>query len=182
MVSERDSLKRRSDALEKEILRRSSATTPAPPTCPACPTLPPVAAPLPTSEASAAPATPAPTVAAQQHAIQTPLQLYGHKVFNNVSARLATGRTGYSVHIISHSHWDREWYRPLEAFARLMVTVVDGVVSHLQRPETGIEHFHWDSQAVLVQDYLAARPESRVSVCLFVSGRVTQSHCASHSN
>jgi alpha-mannosidase len=44
----------------------------------------------------------------------------------------------------------------------LQVTVVDGVVSSLDRTnETGIEHFHWDSQSVLVQDYLAARPESR---------------------
>ena len=50
---------------------------------------------------------------------------YGDKVYIESSKRrkefeekLSNGRKSLSVHIISHTHWDREWYRTQEEFNR----------------------------------------------------------------
>lgn len=58
------------------------------------------------------------------------------------------------VHVVAHTHWDREWYRPEPAFRQRLVALVDGL---LERP--GAYPFLLDGQAVLLEDYLAVRPE-----------------------
>ncbi len=32
------------------------------------------------------------------------------------------------VHLIAHTHWDREWYLPLGAFRARLVPMVDGLL------------------------------------------------------
>lgn len=144
-------------------------STPAPATATPTPPTPPPDTPAPeTAPAATCPACPtlaqlAQAVTSAPQSIHVPQVVpYGHVVFDTVSARIKQRKPGVSLHIVSHSHWDREWYRPLEAFARLMVSTVDNVVAQLVRGrETGVAHFHWDSQSVLVEDYLAARPEAQ---------------------
>jgi mannosylglycerate hydrolase len=63
------------------------------------------------------------------------------------------------VVLVSHSHWDREWYRPFEAFRARLVDLVDAVLAHVHT-DPGFR-FLLDGQAIVVEDYLAIRPARR---------------------
>ena len=60
------------------------------------------------------------------------------------------------VHIVSHTHWDREWYHSFERFRQRLVALIDDL---LDAPPDRRESFLLDGQAILIEDYLAARPE-----------------------
>jgi mannosylglycerate hydrolase len=60
------------------------------------------------------------------------------------------------VHVVTHTHWDREWYHPLERFRQHLVTLVDEL---LDDPPAANESFLLDGQAIIVEDYLEVRPE-----------------------
>ena len=32
------------------------------------------------------------------------------------------------VHIVSHTHWDREWYHPAERFRQRLVALIDDLL------------------------------------------------------
>ena len=61
--------------------------------------------------------------------------------------------------LVSHFHWDREWYRPFEAYRARLVDAVDRVLDLLDA-DPGYR-FLLDGQAIVVEDYLAVRPERR---------------------
>ncbi len=64
------------------------------------------------------------------------------------------------VYIVSHTHWDREWYWPFRRFRVNLERVVHQVLEELESdPE--FRHFLLDGQAVLLEDYLGVRPEDR---------------------
>lgn len=67
------------------------------------------------------------------------------------------------VHLIPHTHWDREWYLPLGGLRSRLVAMVDGLIDLLER-EPAIPSFLLDGQTVLLEDYLAVRPERRGQV------------------
>ncbi|HEX7083711.1 MAG TPA: hypothetical protein VF186_06325 [Gaiellaceae bacterium] len=61
------------------------------------------------------------------------------------------------VHVVPHTHWDREWYLPFQRFRLRLVDVVDEVLDLLERsPEY---RFTLDGQLATVDDYLEIRPE-----------------------
>jgi alpha-mannosidase len=60
------------------------------------------------------------------------------------------------IHIVSHTHWDREWYQPLERFRQRLVALIDELLDDPPPPE---ESFLLDGQAIILEDYLAVRPE-----------------------
>lgn len=63
------------------------------------------------------------------------------------------------VRLVSHTHWDREWYRTYEAFRARLVDTVDRVLVLLaEDPEW---KFLLDGQAIVIEDYLEIRPERR---------------------
>jgi 2-O-(6-phospho-alpha-D-mannosyl)-D-glycerate hydrolase len=70
---------------------------------------------------------------------------------------------GLVFHLIPHTHWDREWYLPLGALRTRLVRMVDDLIDRLNR-EPEYRSFFLDGQAVLLEDYLAIRPERRVEV------------------
>ncbi|HEY7026878.1 MAG TPA: hypothetical protein VH438_04695 [Gemmatimonadales bacterium] len=70
---------------------------------------------------------------------------------------------GLVFHLIPHTHWDREWYLPLGALRTRLVRMVDDLIDRLNR-EPEYRSFSLDGQAVLLEDYLAIRPERRVEV------------------
>ena len=55
--------------------------------------------------------------------------------------------------IVSHTHWDREWYRTFEAFRARLVDTVDRVLDLLDEDPGWA--FLLDGQAIVVEDYLA---------------------------
>src|SRR5687768_9073271 len=60
------------------------------------------------------------------------------------------------VHVVSHTHWDREWYHPAERFRQRLVALIDELLEDL--PGEG-QCFLLDGQTVVVEDYLEIRPE-----------------------
>ncbi len=66
----------------------------------------------------------------------------------------------HSIHLISLTHWDREWRFPFEETRMLLVEMIDGLLDLLDR-EPAYKHYHLDGHSVLVEDYLEARPENR---------------------
>ncbi|MBC1471369.1 alpha-mannosidase [Listeria seeligeri] len=68
--------------------------------------------------------------------------------------------TRKKAHIISHSHWDREWFLPLESLRFKLVTLMDEVEGLLDM-EAGFNHFHMDGQMIMLEDYLAVKPAKR---------------------
>jgi glycosyl hydrolase family 38/alpha mannosidase-like protein len=62
------------------------------------------------------------------------------------------------VHLVPHTHWDREWYLPFQRFRMRLVDLVDGV---LERAEADRRFcFTFDGQTAMLDDYLAIRPEA----------------------
>ena len=75
------------------------------------------------------------------------------------------------VLIISHTHWDREWYRTFEAFRARLVDTVDRVLDQLD--EDPGWSFLLDGQSIVIEDYLAVRPYHRDRlVAAVASGRL----------
>ena len=64
-----------------------------------------------------------------------------------------------TVHVVSHTHWDREWYLPFQTFRLRLVKVVDQVLDLLEQ-DPDYRHFVLDGQAVALEDYLEIRPET----------------------
>jgi alpha-mannosidase len=63
----------------------------------------------------------------------------------------------FDVHVITHTHWDREWYLPAGRFRQRLVDLIDALLD--RPPEQGSVLL--DGQAVLLDDYLEVRPERR---------------------
>ena len=64
--------------------------------------------------------------------------------------------------LVSHFHWDREWYRTFEAYRARLVDAIDRVLD-LLATDLGYR-FVLDGQAVLLDDYLAVRPHRREEI------------------
>lgn len=65
----------------------------------------------------------------------------------------------YTAHIISHSHWDREWYFPLEQYRIRLVDMIDRLLDTLEQ-DGSYRAFLLDGHTALVEDYLAVKPQN----------------------
>lgn len=61
------------------------------------------------------------------------------------------------IHIVPHTHWDREWYKPYGFFRTKSVFVIDQAIEALEA-YPGFRHFMLDGQTSIVEDYLRIRP------------------------
>jgi mannosylglycerate hydrolase len=66
-------------------------------------------------------------------------------------------------HIISHTHWDREWYLPFEQFRIKLVALIDEL-RDIFRKEPDYKHFLLDGQTIILEDYLELRPEAETEL------------------
>src|ERR1700753_2568313 len=74
--------------------------------------------------------------------------------------------------VVPHTHWDREWYRPFEHFRLMLGSVVDEVLETLER-DAKFESFTLDGQAIVLEDYVAVRPENELRLrALIAAGRI----------
>ena len=63
----------------------------------------------------------------------------------------------YEIHVVPHTHWDREWYLPFERFRVILIEMIDYLLDVLDnKPEF---KFMLDGQTVILEDYLKIRPE-----------------------
>jgi hypothetical protein len=69
--------------------------------------------------------------------------------------------------LISHTHWDREWYLPFQEFRLKLVRLIDGMLDLLAR-DRGFRHFMLDGQTIVLEDYLALRPDREREIAAHV--------------
>jgi alpha-mannosidase len=69
-----------------------------------------------------------------------------------------------TAHIISHSHWDREWYLPFEKHRYYYIKLMNELILQFQKEGNAFQSFHLDGQTVLLEDYFAVHPEKREMV------------------
>ncbi len=65
-----------------------------------------------------------------------------------------------TFHIVTHTHWDREWHKTFEQFRMILVDLVDKLLDMLENDEQ-YTCFHLDGQTIVLDDYLEIRPENR---------------------
>ena len=63
------------------------------------------------------------------------------------------------AYLVSHTHWDREWYLPAVRFRQRLVELIDELLA-----DEGRASFLLDGQAIVLEDYLAVRPERRAEL------------------
>ncbi len=76
------------------------------------------------------------------------------------------------LHIISHTHWDREWYMSFEQHRMRLVELMDSLIVKMENDDAYC-YFHLDGQTIIVEDYLEIRPSMRERLfALINSGRI----------
>lgn len=76
------------------------------------------------------------------------------------------------IHIVSHTHWDREWYLTYEQFRLRLVGLVDRLLDLLESRDD-FAYFHLDGQTIVLEDYLELRPEQEPRLRkLIAAGRI----------
>ena len=74
--------------------------------------------------------------------------------------------------VVSHTHWDREWYLPFETFRARLVKVIDYLIELLEQ-DHNFKSFVLDGQTVVLEDYFDIRPEQRPRIARLVkAGRL----------
>lgn len=69
-------------------------------------------------------------------------------------------------YVISHTHWDREWYMPLEQMRLRLVDLLDHALTLLETEPTYI--FHLDAQTIVLEDYLSICIDKRPMLERFI--------------
>ena len=70
--------------------------------------------------------------------------------------------------IVSHTHWDREWYLSHAKHNYRLVKFFDALIDAMEKDEK-FRYFHLDGQIVIIEDYLAVRPEMEAKVRKFIA-------------
>jgi alpha-mannosidase len=75
------------------------------------------------------------------------------------------------IHLVPHTHWDREWYEPFQVFRMRLVELVDQLLDSMEAdPRLA---FTLDGQLATIDDYLEVRPEHRERIVrLIAEGRL----------
>ncbi|HEX8135708.1 MAG TPA: alpha-mannosidase [Actinomycetes bacterium] len=71
------------------------------------------------------------------------------------------------LHLVPHTHWDREWYQPFQRFRMRLVDLVDGVLERAGADRRFC--FTFDGQTAMLDDYLAIRPEAEPRIKALVA-------------
>jgi alpha-mannosidase len=78
-----------------------------------------------------------------------------------------------TVHVLPHTHWDREWYKPFQSFRMTLVDLVDDLLPLLEA-DPSYAHFMLDGQTAVIDDYLEIRPDAADRLRrLVTSGRLS---------
>lgn len=77
-----------------------------------------------------------------------------------------------NLHVISLTHWDREWRFPFQKTRMLLVKMMDDLLGTLENDKT-YGAFHLDGHTILLDDYCEVRPENADRIRKLVeSGRL----------
>jgi alpha-mannosidase len=67
------------------------------------------------------------------------------------------------VHIVSHTHWDREWHQTFQQFRLRLIQLIDQVLD-LLATDPAFPYFMLDGQTIVLADYIEIRPERRAEL------------------
>ena len=77
-----------------------------------------------------------------------------------------------TLHLVSHTHWDREWYLTFQQFRLKLVHLIDGLLDILEQ-DKNYKHFMLDGQTIVLDDYLLMRPEREADLRRYIqNGRI----------
>ena len=77
-----------------------------------------------------------------------------------------------TLHLVSHTHWDREWYQTYQQFRLKLVHLVDLRLDILDEDPDYL-YFMLDGQTVVLEDYLQVRPERENDLRRYIqNGRI----------
>lgn len=65
-----------------------------------------------------------------------------------------------TLHIVSHTHWDREWYMSFEEHRMRLVELMDTLIETMEA-HPDYKYFHLDGQYIVIEDYLEIKPHMR---------------------
>ncbi len=65
-----------------------------------------------------------------------------------------------AVHVVSHSHWDREWYVPFEIYRNRLNVMMEKLFDELNDEKSKFEYFTLDGQTIIIEDYLERYPQN----------------------
>lgn len=76
-----------------------------------------------------------------------------------------------TFHVVSHTHWDREWHQSFESFRLRLVDLMDHLFEIYDEYPDYV--FHLDAQTICLEDYLEVRPRQRGRLLeLIAAGRL----------
>ncbi len=75
-----------------------------------------------------------------------------------------------TFHVISNTHWDREWRFPFQKNRQMLVEMIDRLLDILEN-EPEYRAFHLDSQSIVLEDYLEVRPQNKHRIEALVQQR-----------
>ncbi len=74
-----------------------------------------------------------------------------------------TKKTDKIFHVISNTHWDREWRFPFQRNRQMLVDMIDAVLEILEA-NPDYRAFHLDSQSIVLKDYLEIKPQKETLI------------------
>jgi mannosylglycerate hydrolase len=73
-----------------------------------------------------------------------------------------------TIHLVSHTHWDREWYLTFQQFRLKLVQLMDHLLEIFENnPE--YKYFLLDGQTIILEDYLEIRPERESEIVQYIN-------------
>ena len=73
-------------------------------------------------------------------------------------------------HVISNTHWDREWRFPFQRNRQMLVDMIDRALEILET-KPNYRAFHLDSQSIVIKDYLEIRPHKKEAIIKLVTAK-----------
>jgi len=74
------------------------------------------------------------------------------------------------VHLISGTHWDREWRHTAEQSKLRLVDLMDNIIDRLEtKPE--YKYFCVDGGTIVIEDYLSILPENKQRIIDLVKSK-----------
>ena len=78
-----------------------------------------------------------------------------------------------NLYLISHTHWDREWYLTFQEYRYRLVFLIDKLLELLGEKEE-YKFFMLDGQVILLEDYLEIKPYNKETLEGFIrTGRIS---------
>src|SRR6056297_1522114 len=75
--------------------------------------------------------------------------------------------TNKKFHVISNTHWDREWRYSFQKNRQRLVMMIDSVLDILDT-NPDYKAFHLDSQTIVLQDYLEIKPHNEAKLKKYI--------------